>query len=76
MKRKVKLNITPNPLPNTRAVLEPAKNFKGPFFSGEGDIDYICGNCDHILAEGLKEGQIRNIVVRCPNCGMYNEFPP
>jgi len=76
MKQEIKLNIVPKPLPNTRTVLEFSKDFQGPFFRGEGDIDYICGNCGYVLAEGLKEGQIRNIVVHCPKCGMYNEFPP
>jgi len=71
-----KLNVIPKPLPNTRTVLEPAKDFEGPFFTGDEDINYVCGNCGYLLAKEIREGQIRDIVVRCPKCGQYNEFPP
>lgn len=69
---KIKLGITPKPPQGTRTVIESKVS---PAFKGQGDTDYICGNCGAILAGKVRQGQIRNIVIHCPNCGQYNEFP-
>ena len=69
---EIKLNIIPKPREGTRTVIESKVS---PAFKGEGDVDYICRNCGAILAEKVYRGQIRNIVVHCPKCGQYNEFP-
>jgi len=69
---KIKLAIISKPPEGTRTVIESNAS---PAFKGEGDSDYICGNCGAILAEKIRRGQIKNIVVRCPKCGQYNEFP-
>ena len=69
---RMKLNIVPEPPEKTRTVIESKVT---PAFKGEGDIDYICGNCGVVLAEKIRQGQIRNIVIHCPKCGQYNEFP-
>ena len=68
----MKLCIIPKPAEGSRTVIESKVN---PAFKGEGDSDYVCGNCETILAEKIRRGQIKNIVVRCPKCGQYNEFP-
>jgi DNA-directed RNA polymerase subunit RPC12/RpoP len=42
--------------------------------SGEhGDMRYVCGGCRAALIEGMNAGQVSNIVIRCPACGVYNE---
>ena len=68
---ETKLNIVPKPPEGTRTVIESKVS---PVFKGEGDLDYRCGNCGTILAEKMRQGQIKNIIVHCPKCGQYNEF--
>ena len=71
---KIKLEVISKPSEGTRTIMEPKV---GPAFKGDGDTDYICGKCGTVLAEKMRKGQvqIKNIVVRCPKCGQYNEFP-
>jgi hypothetical protein len=67
-----KLKIIPEPKPNTRTV------FVGkvlPLIKGVGNLNLLCGNCNAKLIEGIDEGQIRNIVIQCPICKLYNEIP-
>lgn len=66
------LSIIPKPLEGSCTVIIP-KNV--PAFTGEGDVNYICGNCGALIAEKISRGQITNAVVLCPQCGQYNEFP-
>lgn len=68
---RIKLDIIRRPPAGTRTVIESEVS---PAFKGEGDCDYICGNCGGILAEKMRREQIKNIVVHCPKCGQYNEF--
>jgi hypothetical protein len=35
-------------------------------------IQWECGACGHLLADGLRPGQLTNVVMRCP-CGAYND---
>lgn len=52
---------------------------KAPFFVGQGDTDLVCGSCGSILAEGIVNGQIRDLILKCPECGEYCEqtlLPP
>jgi DNA-directed RNA polymerase subunit RPC12/RpoP len=46
-----------------------------PFIRGNGDVDYICGNCEAVLAEKMRIGQIKDLVYQCPTCGKLNKFP-
>ena len=69
---KIKLSTVPKPREGSCTVIESKVS---PAFRGEGDADYICGDCGALIAEKVRRGQIRNIVVRCPKCGQYNEFP-
>jgi predicted RNA-binding Zn-ribbon protein involved in translation (DUF1610 family) len=71
---EIKLPVVPKPDLSTRTVLEPAKDFAGPFIKGTGDVDYLCGSCGAVLVERVTTGQIKNTVFRCPNCGQYNEL--
>ena len=68
----IKLNIVPKPAQGTRTLIESKIS---PAFKGEGETNYVCGNCGAVLAEKVRPGQIKNIVVLCPKCGKYNEFP-
>lgn len=49
----------------------------GPLFRGNGDIDYLCGNCGFVIVASFSANQ--HVIVDtspCPACGATNEFPP
>lgn len=69
----VELKIIPEPDPNTRTVF---------IYDGEGTIcfsgyevglELVCGSCESQLVIGIPKANIENIVIRCKNCGNYNE---
>ena len=46
-----------------------------PFLSGKGDggVDLVCGQCDHLLANHIYPAdKIAGMVLCCPACGTYN----
>lgn len=72
----LKLNVIPKPPEGTRAVLQTDRTDKGfVYFSGSGSLDLVCGNCANVLAKGMAEGQLRNLVLLCNQCNSYNEIP-
>ncbi len=74
---KIKLPVIPKPAEGTRAILVPEKGVIPVIKGTGGDIDLLCGNCGIVLASGLVPTQkIVNIVIKCPNCGSYNDTPP
>ena len=47
-----------------------------PLFRGNGDTDYLCGNCGSVIAASL--GPTQRVIVdvaTCSACGAENEFP-
>jgi len=70
-----KLKIVPKPDPNTRSVFEPTVGEVLPVIRGVGTINLLCGNCGARLVEGIKAGQVRNIIIHCPVCRFYVEIP-
>ena len=49
----------------------------GPLFRGNGDIDYLCGNCGFAIAAGMGPAQHFMLAhATCAACGATNEFPP
>jgi len=63
--------IIPMPQNGTRTV------FIGttvPFFRGIGKLTIVCGHCNLPLICNIDVGQVKNIVIRCPNCGRYNDI--
>jgi len=49
---------------------------KAPFFIGQGDVDLVCGSCNNTLAQRIINGQLRDIIFKCPNCGVFCEQIP
>ena len=48
-----------------------------PLFRGNGDTDYLCGNCGAVIASSM--GPTQHVIVDtavCSACGAENEFPP
>ena len=73
----MKLKVIPKPAEGTRTVLVPKRNvlpvIKGNIPPEHGGLTFQCGNCGAPLINGVKKGQVRNIVIKCPLCGSYNE---
>lgn len=38
------------------------------------DVDFICANCAHVIVDGVRRDSIKNMVFKCPVCGMHNEI--
>jgi len=72
-RKKMILKVIPEPEPNSRAILVPPRGVS-PVIKGTGDLDLLCGQCNEKLVEGIVEGQVQNIVIRCPKCNAYNEI--
>ena len=72
--RDIKLKVIPEPAPKSRVVIEA--------YSGEDDdegnkanrVNYLCGNCNSVIAKNAIEGSMKEQVVRCNVCNSYNEF--
>ena len=65
-----KAEIIPEPEKRTRTVI---KKNKSPAFIGSGDISVFCGECEAILISNIFRGQIKRIVIKCPECGNFND---
>lgn len=50
----------------------PQETRMQPFIKGNSDVDYLCGNCGHLLAESVNSEQVEDITFECPVCGSYN----
>jgi len=61
---RINCRITPEPQEGTRPVYKKNGSKIKPFIVGTGDIDYICGRCNNIIADA---------VFQCPNCQAFNE---
>ena len=72
----IRLPIILPPDEGTRTVLlQPESDKPDVFIQGVGPADLLCGTCDFRLVKGIDEGQITNLVLRCPKCKSYNDIP-
>ena len=45
-----------------------------PFMMGNGELDYVCGQCNYVIAENVSQGEIStDTAFQCPNCKEFNE---
>ena len=71
---RINCRITPEPQEGTRPIYKKNGSKIEPFIVGTGDIDYICGRCDNIIAQNVSQSQIASdAVFQCPNCQAFNE---
>jgi predicted RNA-binding Zn-ribbon protein involved in translation (DUF1610 family) len=70
---RLKLAVISPPDPNTRSVFE--KSTSGSvILQGEAtSLSMDCGNCSASLIVGMHRDQVRGIVLRCNECGSYND---
>lgn len=68
-----KLTPIPKPKEGTVVILELNKTGKFPIMIGDGEDNYLCGNCGNIIIKSMNRNmKITNVVFRCPNCRRYN----
>ena len=72
----IKAQVIPEPEEGKRTVFNlqfaPAIHGEGEM---KGDVSIQCGNYGVTLIDTIKLGAIRNIVVKCPECGSFNDIP-
>jgi DNA-directed RNA polymerase subunit RPC12/RpoP len=68
----IKLKVIPEPAKGTRAII---RRDKAPLMRSEGPVNYVCGKCGTVLLESIQKGQVTGIVLRCPQCGSFNDTP-
>lgn len=71
--REERLGLIDKPPNMSRAVMHSKVAL--PLFKGEGNTNYLCGRCGMIIAKYAWKFSISNIVVECPSCHSFNEFP-
>lgn len=75
VKNTIEMRVIEEPKKGSRAILQsgnPSTDFV--FIVGEGDTDYICGNCGNIICKNISKDMIVNVVFLCPKCKSYNEI--
>jgi DNA-directed RNA polymerase subunit RPC12/RpoP len=72
---RINCRTIPEPQEGTRPICKKNGSKIEPFIVGKGDIDYICGRCDNIIAQNVSQSQIASdAVFQCPNCQALNEI--
>jgi DNA-directed RNA polymerase subunit RPC12/RpoP len=67
-----KLKIIPEPKDGAKTVYA-SKTL--PVIKSKGGKDnYLCGNCGAKVGATIIEGKFKNVVLKCPTCGQYNEI--
>jgi hypothetical protein len=70
------MHIVSRPPTNTVTVKAPADATTAPLLRGYGELDFTCGSCGHVLAEGLATAShVAIFVFQCPCCASYNGSP-
>ena len=72
----IPLQVVPRPPASTLTVKAPVQQTTAPLIRGYGDLDFTCGSCGHVLAEGLATpSHVAIFVFQCPSCASYNGSP-
>ena len=64
--RKLRLSVTVAPATGNILQAPPV------LIASNHSIDYTCGRCDTILLHA-GEDQVHGLLIRCRNCGSYNQ---
>lgn len=74
LKITVAMKVISKPKRGTRCILKmPGGSKNTLFYTGNGNIDLVCGKCATILCNGIKFIDIPQVVILCPACNKYNE---
>ena len=74
-RRKTILKVIPEPDALTRSVIHGTSDQVPPFFTGTGNLDYLCGRCGSLLAQRVWSLSMSDIVLHCPFCKSFNDLP-
>ena len=70
---EIMLNVIPEPDPDTRSVFIREGEGTIVFTGYQVGLALLCGRCKSHLIVGIPKENIQNIVIRCNNCGAFNE---
>ena len=72
---RINCRIIPEPQEGTRPIYKKNERKIEPLIVGEGDLDYICGRCDNIIAQSVSRSQIASDAkFQCPYRQTFNEI--
>ena len=73
MGQHLNLRVIPEPEGDTRAVL--TKEGAGTVLvrADHSDVTFHCGGCGKPLVVGMHSSQLANLVLKCNQCGAFNE---
>ncbi len=69
-----RLQVISKPKQGTKTILKIDSKDTSIIFKGKGDLDLQCGKCGTVLVKGIKQGQLRRLVLYCNQCSSYNEI--
>ena len=58
------------PEEGTRTLIIPTPTGH-PVMTGQGDTNWLCGECDLVLLFNVDEHHLHNVVIKCPQCGSF-----
>jgi rubrerythrin len=71
---QIRCRVIPEPKEGTRHILKKNDDKAEPFMMGNGELDYVCGQCNYVMAENVSQGEIStDTAFQCPNCKEFNE---
>jgi DNA-directed RNA polymerase subunit RPC12/RpoP len=73
--RYAHMRVISKPSDRTRPILAPTPNV-GPVIKGNGNMTYLCGECETSVLETVEYKQVRDLVIKCKKCGSYLDIPP
>ena len=72
---RINCRIIPEPQEGTRPIYKKNERKIEPLIVGEGDLDYICGRCDNVIAQSVARSQIASDAeFQCPYRQTFNEI--
>jgi len=73
--KDIKLKVIQEPAPKSRVVTEAYSGEESERGNKWNRVNYVCGNCNVVIAKNVIEGSMKEQVVKCNACNAYNEFP-
>ena len=73
--KDIKLKVIPEPAPKSRVITEAYSGEESERGNKGNRVNYVCGNCNVVIAKNVIEGSMKEQVVKCNACNAYNEFP-
>ncbi len=62
--------------PHESPLRDPIETVTVPAITGKGETDFVCGSCGNTLLRKMFYAQVRDLVLRCGQCGATNQISP